>query len=131
MARVHLPVLQAPASEISSLAAAVRGRALDPAGAPGGQGAPAVAPADPLLDQFSRRVRYLRISVTDRCNYRCSYCMPEELGDQLTFQPRAALLSFEEIERITRVFARLGVRKVRLTGGEPTIRKGIVELVRR
>jgi GTP 3',8-cyclase len=118
MARVHLPVLQVTASE-AGLASPGR---LVPAAPPS---------ADPLIDRFSRRIRYLRISVTDRCNYRCSYCMPEELGDQLAFQPRAALLTFEEIDRIVRVFARLGVRKVRLTGGEPTIRKGIVELVRR
>jgi molybdenum cofactor biosynthesis enzyme MoaA len=77
-------------------------------------------PADPLLDNFSRRIRYLRVSVTDRCNYRCSYCMPEALGDQLVFEPRAAVLTFEELERLIGLFARLGVRKVRLTGGEPT-----------
>ncbi len=119
MARVHLPVLQALGSaRISSLA----GLPLEAA---------APLSADPLLDQFSRRIRYLRISVTDRCNYRCSYCMPEELGDQLAFQPRSSLLTFEELERIARVFAGLGVRKLRLTGGEPTIRKGIVDLVRR
>ena len=88
-------------------------------------------PSDPLLDNFARRIRYLRISVTDRCNYRCSYCMPEELGDQLVFEPRAAVLSFEELERLVAIFARLGVRKVRLTGGEPTVRKGIVELAGR
>jgi cyclic pyranopterin phosphate synthase len=83
------------------------------------------------VDHFSRRIRYLRVSVTDRCNYRCSYCMPEELGDQLRFESRTAVLSFEEIERLLAVFARLGVRKVRLTGGEPTVRKGIVELAGR
>jgi cyclic pyranopterin phosphate synthase len=88
-------------------------------------------PSDPLVDNFSRRIRYLRVSVTDRCNYRCTYCMPEELGDQLAFEPRAAVLTFEEMERLIGVFARLGVRKVRLTGGEPTVRKGIVELTRR
>jgi cyclic pyranopterin phosphate synthase len=88
-------------------------------------------PSDPLLDNFARRIRYLRVSVTDRCNYRCSYCMPEALGDQLAFEPRAAVLTFEELERLIRVFARLGVRKVRLTGGEPTVRKGIVELAGR
>jgi len=88
-------------------------------------------PGDPLVDGFARRIRYLRISVTDRCNYRCSYCMPEELGDQLVFEPRAAVLSFEELERVARIFAGLGVRKLRLTGGEPTVRKGIVELVGR
>lgn len=101
------------------------------------QAAPATVPADgpvsedPLLDRFARRIRYLRISVTDRCNYRCSYCMPEELGETLSFATRSAILSFEELERIATVFARLGVRKLRLTGGEPTVRKGIVDLVRR
>jgi len=88
-------------------------------------------PPEPLLDGFARRIRYLRISVTDRCNYRCTYCMPEQLGKAIEFQPRAAVLSFEEIERIAAVFARLGVRKIRLTGGEPTVRHGIVDLVRR
>lgn len=107
--RVHLPVMQGGATLPHA----------------------AVAPADPLLDGFARRVRYLRVSVTDRCNYRCSYCMPEDLGDQLAFAGREAVLSFEEIEQIVRVFARLGVRKVRLTGGEPTVRKGIVDLVAR
>jgi cyclic pyranopterin phosphate synthase len=88
-------------------------------------------PPDPLVDGFARRIRYLRVSVTDRCNYRCAYCMPESLGDQLVFESRAAVLTFEELERLVRVFARLGVRKVRLTGGEPTVRKGIVELAGR
>jgi len=69
--------------------------------------------------------------VTDRCNYRCAYCMPEDLGDRLSFESRSAVLSFEEVERLVGIFARLGVRKIRLTGGEPTVRKGIVELVRR
>ncbi|HET7502939.1 MAG TPA: GTP 3',8-cyclase MoaA [Kofleriaceae bacterium] len=83
------------------------------------------------MDNFARRIRYLRVSVTDRCNYRCNYCMPEELGEQLTFESKSAVLTFEEIERLIAVFARLGVRKVRLTGGEPTVRKGIVELAGR
>jgi cyclic pyranopterin phosphate synthase len=90
-----------------------------------------VVPPEPLLDNFARRIRYLRVSVTDRCNYRCVYCMPEVLEDRMHFQPRAALLTFEELEQIIGVFAQLGVRKVRLTGGEPTVRHGIVELVRR
>ncbi len=120
MARVHLPVLQALGEGGISSFPGTGARALDRA----------PSSEDPLLDPFARKIRYLRVSVTDRCNYRCSYCMPEELGDQLAFQPRASLLTFEEIERIVRVFARLGVRKVRLTGGEPTIRKGIVLLVR-
>ncbi|HEU4727969.1 MAG TPA: GTP 3',8-cyclase MoaA [Kofleriaceae bacterium] len=83
------------------------------------------------MDPFARRIRYLRVSVTDRCNYRCNYCMPEELGERLKFESRSAVLTFEEIERLISVFARLGVRKVRLTGGEPTVRKGIVELAGR
>src|ERR1041385_3614282 len=82
-------------------------------------------PADPLVDGFARRIRYLRVSVTDRCNYRCSYCMPESLGDQLQFAPRSAVLTFEELTRIVTVFARLGVRKIRLTGGEPPGRPGL------
>jgi GTP 3',8-cyclase len=88
-------------------------------------------PADPLVDVFARRIRYLRVSVTDRCNYRCTYCMPETLGDQLVFERRSAVLTFEEIVRLVGVFAQLGVRKIRLTGGEPTVRKGIVELAAR
>jgi len=107
MARIHLPMI----GGVPSLTGAI--------------------PGDPLLDNFSRRIRYLRISVTDRCNYRCSYCMPESLGSQIQFESRRELLSFEELERIVAVFARLGVRKLRLTGGEPTVRKGIVELTAR
>ncbi|MDB4962899.1 MAG: molybdenum cofactor biosynthesis protein [Myxococcales bacterium] len=111
MSRVHLPVLGALLQA--------------PSGLPGS------VPADPLLDAFARRIRYLRVSVTDRCNYRCSYCMPEDLGDQLTFASRSTVLTFEEITRLVTVFAGLGVRKIRLTGGEPTVRKGIVDLVGR
>ena len=81
-----------------------------------------------LVDRFARRVRYLRLSVTDRCNYRCIYCMPEE---GVEFRPRAELLTFEEIVRLLGVFAGLGVRRVRLTGGEPTVRARIVDLVDR
>ena len=77
-------------------------------------------------DRFGRRVTYLRVSLTDRCNYRCTYCMPEDA----TFRPRADLLTFEEIVRVVGVFAGLGVRRVRLTGGEPTIRRDVVDLVR-
>jgi cyclic pyranopterin phosphate synthase len=82
----------------------------------------------PLEDRFSRRVTYLRVSLTDRCNYRCTYCMPEH-GVEL--RPREDVLSFEEIERLVGVFATLGVRRVRLTGGEPTVRKGVEDLVAR
>jgi cyclic pyranopterin phosphate synthase len=81
-----------------------------------------------LSDAFARKVTYLRISLTDRCNYRCTYCMPEE-GVELL--PRADVLSFEELERLVRVFAGLGVRRVRLTGGEPTVRKDVVACVER
>ena len=84
-----------------------------------------------IVDSLARRIRYLRISVTDRCNYRCSYCMPDSDASGVEFGARSELLTFEEIERITTVFAALGVRKIRLTGGEPTIRAGIVDLVRR
>ena len=83
----------------------------------------------PLLnDAYQRRVTYLRVSLTDRCNYRCQYCMPEE-GVQLV--PRSDVLSFEEIERLVRVMMPFGVRRVRLTGGEPTVRKDLVALVSR
>ncbi len=79
-----------------------------------------------LIDSFGRRIDYLRVSVTDRCNYRCFYCMPPEGikgGKQSTF------LSYEELTRIIRIFSELGVRKVRLTGGEPLVRRHIVNLV--
>jgi cyclic pyranopterin phosphate synthase len=81
-----------------------------------------------LRDADARRVSYLRISLTDRCNYRCTYCMPEEGVDLVS---RADVLSFEEIERLVRALVPLGVRRVRLTGGEPTVRKDLVELVGR
>jgi cyclic pyranopterin phosphate synthase len=89
---------------------------------------PAGASEGPLADRFARSVRYLRLSVTDRCNYGCLYCRPEE---GFSFRPRAELLTFEEMVRIVGVFAGLGVRRVRLTGGEPTVRAGIVDLVGR
>jgi cyclic pyranopterin phosphate synthase len=82
----------------------------------------------PLEDRFARRVTYLRVSLTDRCNYRCTYCMPEE---GVTLRPREEVLSFEEIERLVGIFATLGVRRVRLTGGEPTVRKDVEVLVAR
>lgn len=80
----------------------------------------------PLLDAFGRRHNNLRISVTDRCNIRCFYCMPAEV---VQFKARAELLSFEEIERFVRVVARLGVNKLRLTGGEPLVRADMPRLV--
>lgn len=88
--------------------------------------------SDMLRDSLQRPLRDLRISVTDRCNLRCTYCMPREIFDQShEFLPRAELLSFEEIERIARLSVRLGVRKIRLTGGEPLLRRGIEQLIER
>jgi len=84
----------------------------------------------PLLDTLGRPLHDLRISVTDRCNFRCSYCMPKEIFDKHhAFLPHDALLSFEEITRAARVFVDLGVRKIRLTGGEPLLRKNLERLV--
>jgi len=83
-----------------------------------------------MQDTFGRPLRDLRISVTDRCNFRCTYCMPKEIFNrEYEFLQRELLLSFEEIERVVRVFARLGVEKIRLTGGEPLLRKGLEQLV--
>jgi GTP 3',8-cyclase len=84
----------------------------------------------PVLDTFGRPVRDLRISVTDRCNFRCVYCMPKEIyGRGYQFLERRELLTFEEIERLSRVFASLGVEKIRLTGGEPLLRRELERLV--
>lgn len=85
---------------------------------------------DPLLDRFSRPLRDLRISVTDRCNFRCIYCMPRETFDhKYKFLNRDKLLSFEEIRRLAAIFASLGVRKFRLTGGEPLMRRDLEKLI--
>lgn len=82
------------------------------------------------IDKLNRPLHDLRISVTDRCNFRCTYCMPKEVfGRDYTFLPQDQLLSFEEMERIARVFVDLGVRKVRLTGGEPLMRRELETLV--
>ncbi len=81
-----------------------------------------------MTDQYGRKIKYLRLSVTDLCSCRCVYCMGAEGVPKL---PHEAVLSFEEIEEIVRAAASLGVRKVRLTGGEPLVRRGIDELVRR
>jgi len=101
--------------------------------------AAAPSPADPanrpapglaLFDRRGRNVRDLRISVTDRCNFRCVYCMPREVfGDDYPFLPRADLLSFEEIVRVAQLFVARGVRKIRITGGEPLLRKDIDRLI--
>lgn len=87
-------------------------------------------PTGRLVDTRGRVLRDLRISVTDRCNFRCSYCMPKEVFDaNHTYLPHSALLSFEEIARLARVFAAQGVQKIRLTGGEPLLRKNLEVLV--
>ncbi|HET7029987.1 MAG TPA: GTP 3',8-cyclase MoaA [Candidatus Limnocylindrales bacterium] len=87
--------------------------------------------APPLADRLGRPLHDLRISVTDRCNFRCTYCMPKEIfGPDFAFLPRAEVLSFEEIERVSRAFVELGVEKLRLTGGEPLVRRDLPVLVR-
>jgi cyclic pyranopterin phosphate synthase len=89
-----------------------------------------VAPNGLLTDTLGRPLRDLRISVTDRCNFRCNYCMPKEIFDKdYDYLPHAALLSFEEITRIAKVFVAHGVQKIRLTGGEPLLRKNIELLI--
>jgi cyclic pyranopterin phosphate synthase len=97
-------------------AADVRTAAFDRAGAPPG----------PLVDPFARAITYLRVSVTDRCDFRCVYCMSEHM----TFLPKADLLSLEELDRLCSAFVARGVSKLRLTGGEPLVRRGIMTLVR-
>ena len=83
--------------------------------------------ARPLVDRYGRHITYLRVSVTDRCDFRCVYCMSESM----TFLPRNEVLSFEEIDTIVSAFVRRGVRKVRLTGGEPLVRRDILSLTER
>ena len=82
--------------------------------------------ATPLIDQFARRVSYLRLSVTDRCDLRCAYCMPE----RQTFLPKAEVLSLEELHRLSLGFLARGITKLRLTGGEPLVRRDVIELVK-
>ncbi len=84
-----------------------------------------------IKDRMGRALRDLRLSVTDRCNFRCTYCMPKEVfGPDHAFLPRHEILSFEELTRITRVFVGLGVKKVRLTGGEPLLRRELPQLIK-
>ena len=83
------------------------------------------SPATPLIDRFGRRVNYVRISITDRCDFRCVYCMSEEM----TFLPRAQILTLEEIHAVAAAFVELGVDKIRITGGEPLVRKGALDLL--
>src|SRR5262252_9467362 len=79
-----------------------------------------------MIDPFGRHISYLRVSVTDRCDFRCVYCMAEDM----TFLPKAELLTLEEMDRVCSAFVRLGVRKLRLTGGEPLVRKNVMSLIR-
>src|SRR5260370_1492991 len=79
-----------------------------------------------MIDPFGRHISYLRVSVTDRCDFRCVYCMAEDM----TFLPKAEVLTLEELDRLCSAFVRLGVRKLRLTGGEPLVRGNIMALVR-
>ncbi len=85
-----------------------------------------IARTAPLIDPFQRAITYLRVSVTDRCDFRCVYCMSE----QMTFLPKRELLTLEELDRLCSAFIRLGVRKLRLTGGEPLVRRNLIELIR-
>jgi cyclic pyranopterin phosphate synthase len=92
--------------------------------------AQAIVPTGLLSDRLARPLRDLRISVTDRCNFRCSYCMPREVFDKhYSFLPHASLLSFEEITRVARLFVSHGVHKLRLTGGEPLLRRDVEVLI--
>jgi GTP 3',8-cyclase len=84
-----------------------------------------IGPARPMIDPFGRAISYLRVSVTDRCDFRCVYCMAENM----TFLPKADLLTLEELDRLCTAFIAKGVRKLRLTGGEPLVRRGIMMLV--
>jgi cyclic pyranopterin phosphate synthase len=86
-----------------------------------------VPTSGPLVDSYGRRIKNLRISVTDKCNFRCVYCMPAE---GLPWLPRAEILTFEEIARLVRVMADMGIEQIRLTGGEPLVRRDLPELVR-
>ena len=80
----------------------------------------------PLVDSFARRIDYVRVSVTDRCDFRCTYCMSENMN----FLPKADLLTLEELERLCEALISRGVKKIRLTGGEPLVRRNVMQLVR-
>ena len=101
-------------------------RSTRPSAVPGSAVGSAVGPEGPLTDPQARRVKYLRVSLTDRCNFRCTYCMPEAGTEH---RAREELLTFEEIGALVRAFARWGVERVRLTGGEPTVRQDLPTLV--
>src|SRR3546814_6834238 len=78
-----------------------------------------------MIDPFGRTISYLRVSVTDRCDFRCVYCMAEDM----TFLPKAEILTLEELDRLCSAFVRMGVRKLRLTGGEPLVRRNVMSLI--
>src|ERR1700722_1704527 len=80
-----------------------------------------------MIDPFGRSISYLRVSVTDRCDFRCSYCMAEHM----TFVPKRDLLTLEELERVSAAFIRKGVKRIRITGGEPLVRRDVMTLIRR
>ena len=82
--------------------------------------------AAPIIDPFGRAITYLRVSVTDRCDFRCVYCMSEHM----TFLPKRDLLTLEELDRLCSAFVRMGVAKLRLTGGEPLMRRNVMQLIR-
>src|SRR5438132_8609740 len=84
------------------------------------------AASSKMIDPFGRTITYLRVSVTDRCDFRCVYCMAEDM----TFLPKADLLTLEELDRLCSVFIARGVRKLRLTGGEPLVRRNVMSLIR-
>src|SRR5512134_794587 len=89
-----------------------------------------LAPGSRVADTLGRPLRDLRISVTDRCNFRCTYCMPKDVfGTDYKFLPRSEVLTFEEITRLTRIFKAHGVAKIRLTGGEPLLRRYLERLI--
>ncbi len=93
-------------------------------------GRPADQPLGRLADRLGRRLHDLRISVTDRCNFRCTYCMPREIyGRDFAFLPRSEVLTYEEIERLARIFLAEGVEKLRITGGEPLVRRNLPDLI--
>ena len=84
-----------------------------------------------LIDKFKRPLQDIRISVTDRCNFRCPYCMPSEIfGERYQFLPKEEILSFEEITRLTRILVGFGVNKIRITGGEPLLRTDLHKLIK-
>ncbi len=124
----------AAAREAAQTAAACPARSIAPCiptpPPPLGYNGRVTAPVPTLTDALGRPLHDLRISVTDRCNLRCTYCMPAEVfGPDYAFLPRQELLSFEEIERLARLFVALGVRKLRITGGEPLLRRDLPQLI--